>query len=497
MIKNNLFTGDFWKKHALEDLLPLWYEKVIDREYGGYYSNLSREWKPIKPWEKIPAMISRQVFSFSSAYLLSGDEKYLEAAREGVNFLLAHCWDQEYGGWYSSVSRDGQPLDSTKKTNTQLYANVGLAQYYFATGDRDTLSYVYKSLDVFKNQRHDRDFEGYYETLLRDLSVKDSAKNKHAHYGYVGSLLLNLWLFTKDPDVLVLSKQLTDLSIERMFDKKAGWIRGYVNPLDRNWKPATRKEGDKVITHIGAQLTAALSFLRLYHQTGDKRYLEQGERLGELINEAVFKDGEVVWAEMVENEPPYTPIPQATIMWWVQIYGSFLQLQLYRLTGKKEFLEKFEICEKYYEKYFIDKDYGGVFEVLNLDGGQLSKGRGQNPWDGAFLGEGRKANPWHTSYHEIEHCMLNMLYLDLYVDNKPVVLHFKLDGSQENTRHYVSPVDDTSIHIQSVTIDDQEWNNFNSAECYITLPNRKDLKVEITLGSASTPAPANSCIAGS
>ncbi|MCK5155863.1 MAG: hypothetical protein KAQ69_05465, partial [Spirochaetales bacterium] len=61
MIKNNLFTGDFWKKHALEDLLPLWYEKVIDREYGGYYSNLSREWKPIKPWEKIPAMISRQV----------------------------------------------------------------------------------------------------------------------------------------------------------------------------------------------------------------------------------------------------------------------------------------------------------------------------------------------------------------------------------------------------------------------------------------------------
>ena len=107
--------GEFWKRQAMNDLMPYWYEHVRDKEHGGFYLNLSRNWQPIPPWDKMPAMISRQVFSFSAAYLLSGEEKYLEVAREGVDYLLEHGWDREYGGWLGVRTQVGTPRGETKE----------------------------------------------------------------------------------------------------------------------------------------------------------------------------------------------------------------------------------------------------------------------------------------------------------------------------------------------------------------------------------------------
>jgi len=88
--ENDLMDGSFWRTQILDELIPYWYAHVRDQEFGAFYTNLSRDWQPQSPWDKIPAMISRQVFSFSAAYLLSGEEKYLEVAREGVGYLLEH-----------------------------------------------------------------------------------------------------------------------------------------------------------------------------------------------------------------------------------------------------------------------------------------------------------------------------------------------------------------------------------------------------------------------
>lgn len=65
-------------------------------------------------------MTSRQVFSFTAAYLLSGDERHLEVARRGVEYLLAHAWDERYGGWYDRLTVDGAALDSTKTAANEL-----------------------------------------------------------------------------------------------------------------------------------------------------------------------------------------------------------------------------------------------------------------------------------------------------------------------------------------------------------------------------------------
>lgn len=121
------------------------------------------------------------------------------------------------------------------------------------------------------------------------------------------------------------------------------------------------------------------------------------------------------------------------LIWWIQIYGAFLQLQLYHATHEEQYLENFRKTEIFYDRYFRDSEYGGVFLEVTPDG--------------SFLGKGEKAGSWYTSYHEIEHGFLNYLYLNFFVNKKPVVLHFELDGPK---KHFVSPVHDPKVQITGV-----------------------------------------------
>ena len=461
----DLLNGELWKAQVLDELIPLWYDHVQDEEHGAFYMNLSRDWQPQPSWDKVPAMISRQVFSFSAAYLLSGEEKYLEVAREGAEYLLEHAWDQEYGGWFNSLTQSGTPKDTTKTVPLQLYTNVGLALYYFTSGDERVRSHIEKSLAIRQQHAYDPEYDGYFYALNRDLSVADDNKIKHAHYGYVGSLI-HWYLATRDADFLQWEQRLMDLTATRMMDPELGWVYGYHVKLDRQWQPVLT-EGEEAVM-VGAQLTAALAFLRLYHQSGEVKYREYGESLG---NQAIRKGWDAEgggWFNYVQRKAPHLPVPKLQMQnWWVQIYGAFLQLQLYHITQDEQYLEQFQKMEEFFVRHFIDREHGGVFASVTPEG--------------ELLGDGRKAAVWHTSYHEIEHGLLNYLYLNLYVNRRPVVLHFRLNGGEGSIKHFVSLVDDPAVEISGVKIDGETWTEFDAQERSVRLPAGDGLRVEVEL----------------
>lgn len=464
---NRFLYPEFWKQLALNDLAPYWYKNAPDREYGGFYTNLSRKWEPLEPWDKYPAMVSRHVFGFSAAYLLSGDDKYIDAASEGAGFLLDHAWDTEYGGWFDMLTRDGKPKITEKSIPLQLYTNVGLAMYYFTAGDSRVLPYIYKSMDIQKTYGYDKEFGGYFQALSRDLRVLDSSKNKHAHYGYVGSLLLNLWLTTRKADVLDWGCELTDLTLDHMLDTENGWINGYMNSLDRRWQFSPYIVDGTEYIHIGAQLTAALSLLRLYHQTGNIKYLEKGKALSDKINKTGWDAKSGGWIEMIEKTYPHHNAPFSPVCNWIQNYGCFLQLQLYRLTNNNEYLERFVKSEEFWYSKMRDYEYGGIYTSVSQGGFPEA--------------DARKAKPWRTSYHEMEHSLLNYLYLNTYVNSQPAVLYFKLDCDEPSKKFFVSPIDDPSVKIIGVIVNGQTWKDFDAQERSILLPEGKSFKVEVTL----------------
>ncbi len=464
--QKEVLSGDFWRNQALTNIIPYWYDHVRDTSYGAFYMSLTRSWEPAPPWDKYPAMISRQVYGFSAAYLLSGDRKYLEVARGGAEYLLEHAWDKKYGGWFGVLTQSGEPKDSTKSVDLQLYTDVGLALYYFTTGDERVLSHIKESVRIRRSYARDKEFGGYYQVLNRNLTVKDSSKSKHSHFGYTSSLLVNLSMATRDPEILSFAEELMQISIDRLTDPQEGWLRGFPSRFDRKWNfTQTIVDGKEVISS-GAQLTGALAFLRLHELTGKELYRKKGMALGEQIMRYAWDSKRGGWYDVVERMPPHSLHGTPTVSWWIQCYGSFLQLHLYHLSGEKRYLDQYQKMAAFWNQHLVDRELGGVFQTVSADGIPM---------------DSNKAVVWKASYHEMEHALLNYLYLNLYVHHKPAVLHFLLRNTKARTKHFVSLAEDPSVEIGAIKLNGEVWTSFDARERSVILPEAKEVKLEVTL----------------
>ena len=458
--------GEFWRRQGLTQIIPFWQKHALDTVNGAFYLNLSQEGNPLPPFDKHPAMTGRQIYGFACAYLLSGDEEYLESARKGVEYLLEYAWDKEYGGWYDLLDIDGNPKVTTKTGPNQLYTDVGLAEYYFVTKDENVLKRIKESINIRKKYARDSINGGYFQTLARDLTVSDSSKSKHSHYGYTSSLLINMMLFTHDTEIYRFAEELLQISVDRMTDPEYGWFNGFPAPNDIKWNPSPRQINGNDVISAGAQMTACLALLRFYEITGKKDFGERGVSLGKELMQSAYDPERGIWFDNIERQPPFAPADTSNVYWWLQSYGIFMQLHLYHLTGEVHYLESLNKMGSFWSDHFIDREFGGAFQSVTPAGVVLNT---------------LKASPWKASYHEMETALLNYLYLNLYVNNKPAALYFHINKAEANSKHFVSLAEDPSVKISSVTINGKPWKSFDPDERSVTLPEGKDLKMKVTL----------------
>jgi mannobiose 2-epimerase len=81
-------------EQGLDDDGAIWYEAV-----PGKVTNYEKHW-----WPQAEAVVG-----FLNAYQISGQPHYLNAAEKCWHFIETHLVDREYGGWYSKVTREGEP----------------------------------------------------------------------------------------------------------------------------------------------------------------------------------------------------------------------------------------------------------------------------------------------------------------------------------------------------------------------------------------------------
>jgi mannose/cellobiose epimerase-like protein (N-acyl-D-glucosamine 2-epimerase family) len=458
--------GEYWRRQGLTQIIPFWHKNARDTVNGAFFMNLSREGNPLPPWDKHPAMISRQIFGFTSAYLMSGDETYLSTAREGAEYLMKHAWDEKYGGWYDLLDQSGKPEITTKSVPNQLYTNVGLALYYFATGDEEILARIKESIRIQKVYAFDSRNEGYFQILNRDLSVADSSKSKHSHYGYTSSLLINLMMITREKEIRDFAEELMQISFKYLTDSPDGWFTGFPSPASVSWKMTPRVVNDREVVSAGAQLTASLALLRMYELTGKEVYRSKGIDLSTRVMSTSYDSIRGCWFDVFDRLPPYTTEDTSSVTWWLQSYGILIQLHLYNITHDVHYLNSFKKMASFWDNYFVDREYGGVYQTVSPAGVPLATG---------------KAVAWKASYHEMENSLLSYFYLNLYVNHRTATLFFHIRNSKPDTKHYVSLAEDPDVKITRVKINGRAWKSYNAEERYVILPEAEDLKMEVTL----------------
>jgi hypothetical protein len=153
--------------------------------------------------------------------------------------------------------------------------------------------------------------------------------------------------------------------------------------------------------------------------------------------------------------------------WWIQAYGNMYSLCSYRLSGNTEKLKQFVTSAQFWDKHFIDRVYGDTYTSVSISGD---------------VKDSTKANPYKTSYHSIEQCLLNYLYLTLWIENKPVTLHFSLVNPRDGDLLYPVPIEDQSIVIENAeyeAIAGKEKPVFNNQSVILKESPATKIKVEI------------------
>ena len=161
------------KKHLTEGIIPFW-ENMRDDVSGGYYGYMDYDLKVDKKAVKGCILNSRITWFFANAYLLLKDEKLLDYARHGYEFMQKYCVDREKGGVYWSVAYDGTPEDTTKHTYNQAFSIYALSSYYDASGDKEALDTAVQLFHIIEERCMDE--IGYKEAFDREFKEVDNDK---------------------------------------------------------------------------------------------------------------------------------------------------------------------------------------------------------------------------------------------------------------------------------------------------------------------------------
>ncbi|MCE5347931.1 MAG: AGE family epimerase/isomerase [Bacteroidales bacterium] len=459
---SKVFSGNYWKEQALTDIIPFWSKYSQDTISGAFITNLDSIWLPFGSSDKYPSMISRHLFSYSVAYLLSGDEENLIIAHNTVKWLLDHAWDKEYGGWFDALDEKGNPVQMTKNTFVQVYTITGLAMYYFVTHDSTVLKYIDKSNELLETKVWDYNAGGYFNMMNRDWSVSDSNKSFSSQITPVSGYLIYLYQATRDPKYLKQINKILEVTINNMVDKESGWV---LESFDKNWKYLPGKE-DETEINIGHNIETSWMLLRDYLITGNLNHLNSAKSLSQKINKYGLLQDKDFWLSNIGRTPLLAFRPDT--YWWVQAYGNMFDLYLYHISGEKKYLNEFQGGAVFWDSAFMDKIHGDTY--LGVDTA------------GAII-DGKKATQFKTSYHSMEHCLLNLLCLNLWVNDEPVELHFRITSSRDGEMLFPLPLEDNSIEILKVTMGNKDQTSLIADHQSVRLPLLSNTKIAVQLGN--------------
>ena len=140
----------------VEEVLPFW-ERSVDREYGGYLVDIDRAGQIVGRGDKHIITTGRQLYSFALGYRVGRQPSQLEAARQGFDFLRKHFHDERFGGWFRATTRAGEPIDRRKNPYGIVFAIYALAEYYQASKDEAALRLATETYELY--ERHAWDHE--------------------------------------------------------------------------------------------------------------------------------------------------------------------------------------------------------------------------------------------------------------------------------------------------------------------------------------------------
>lgn len=377
-------------KNELEhNILTYWKDNITDTFTRGFYGRISGDETLHMDAIRGAIMNARILWTFANAYRLFRNSEDLKTATIAKNEIIDRFYDNEYGGIYWSLTHDGIPCDTKKQIYAIAFAIYGLAEFYRATGDEQSLDYAIKLFHCIEGHSNDPEHGGYFEAFHRDwspiedmrLSDKDANESKtmntHLHILEAYTCLYRVW---KDPIIKTRLSELIEIFISKILDQ-AGHLKLF---FTEEW------ECSYDIHSYGHDIEASWLLHEAAIVLEDNDILLRVEsivpKIAVAADEGLRSDGSMIYEK--NNASGHIDSDRH---WWVQAESVIGYFNLWEHFGDKKALEKSLACWKYIKKNLIDKDNGEWFWSIYSDGSINRKDD--------------KAGFWKCPYHNGRMCM--------------------------------------------------------------------------------------------
>jgi len=168
---DNQYIGEI--EAELERILNFWID-LKDVLHGGFYCRVGYGLEVDRTSDKSGIAAARTLWTFSRAYTVFRDNKYLDCARHAYSFLVRNLIDSRFGGAFWLLDYEGNAVDTRKHIYLQAFCIYGLAEYYLAAGDGKALEHAMKLWTAVEQKGFDEQKQSYHEEFTREWDRKDN-----------------------------------------------------------------------------------------------------------------------------------------------------------------------------------------------------------------------------------------------------------------------------------------------------------------------------------
>jgi mannose/cellobiose epimerase-like protein (N-acyl-D-glucosamine 2-epimerase family) len=448
--------------------------------------------------------ISRLVYGLASAYLLTGEDRFIEAAEAGTDYLRENMRGvRENEGvvfWFHGVdvsstgqrkilaSEFGDDFDAIPMYE-QIYALAGPTQTYRVTGDPRILDDINKTIALFDRFFRDPDGGGYFSHLepvsldpRSDLLQHNRArKNWNSVGDHAPAYLINALLASGREDLEDFLADTGDTIVARFPDyQESPFVQ---ERFHEDWSHDRHYKWQQDNAVVGHNLKIAWNLMRINNIRPNDAYVQLARKIAEIMPAVGSDQQRGGWYDVVERTRKPGQEWNRFVWhdrkaWWQQEQAILAYLILAGTFSEDEHLRLGREAASFYNAMFLDHDDGGVYFNVLANGLPYLVGN-----------ERLKGSHSMSGYHSIELCYLSAVYTNLLIREQPMELHFKPkassfpDGILRVAPDLLPP---GRVRLSYVWVDDEKYTDFDKEKLTVQLPKGKEVRVRVRLVSAKS-----------
>ncbi|RPD40892.1 AGE family epimerase/isomerase [Chitinophaga barathri] len=364
--------ADLYKRELLENVLPFWIANSRDEENGGFFTCLDRQGK-VFDTDKFMWLQGREVWMFSMLYdKVMPNPQWKDMALLGARFMEKHGRDVE-GNWYFSTTKEGKPLIQPYNIFSDCFAAMGFGALYKIEQNPEYYAIAKDTFDNILRRRNDP--KGKY---TKNVPGTRPLKN-FALPMILCNLSLELEHILGSEKVNQFIPEVLSEVMDVFYHKETGLILENVL-ADGSFSDSF--EGR--LLNPGHAIEAMWFIMDLAVRLNDPALAQKACDIGLKMLEHGWDHeyGGIFYFMDIHNRPPQQ-LEWDQKLWWVHLETLVFLAKGWQLTGNEACQAWFEKVHTYTWEHFKDKEHPEWFGYLNRQGQPLLQLKG-GKWKGCF-----------------------------------------------------------------------------------------------------------------